>query len=1051
MPISETGDGLCSHFYNWDDQILYNCVGSYEILRKWIIRDMCEPIVPGVNPIERFQSIKVLDNMPPQFTDCPTDITVASRPYDCTADIHLNELLPEITELCGSIKDTLITVTPGSVTESPRGQYYLTNLSAGMHTVKITVRDQCSNFNRCTFSINVVDNSEPNIVCDQDLHVSLSSSGVAELTAEIFDDGSFDNCTALDYQVLRMTDACGDESDLEFGETIKVCCADVSNSPIQVMLRVWDDADGNQMYGTAGDYSAECMVRVHVSDFPLQNFNCPNDVTITCTQDYENINLTGAPASSSICNLEPSSFVDDVQSLSDCSTGRIVRTWTVDATGQQCEQIITLEAADPFTEDNIIWPADFEGDCANGFPDEEPQLNAAGCSMVGISLESDTFYFAQNVCFKILNTWTVVDWCQRPANAPDSDMTGIWTHEQEIKITESEGPVITSCDDITVGLNSDNCTLPELVLTNSAMDDSCGFIQDVDWTYQIDTDNNGTFDVTGDAQTDNITVTLNDLEAGQIAVLWSAFDGCGNNTTCDQVITIEDNKAPNAACVNLTAGVMSSNGELQLWVADFNASSSDNCTAPEDLILSFEPNSIESFINFDCSDIPNGIQETVAVDIWVTDEAGNQSFCTAMIELQDNNNACPDNTSMRAAIGGTIMTEQVEPVSDVETHLVMGEAENYLDMTDDDGHFIFSDMPMSETYSLRAEKNIDFLNGVSTLDLIHIQSHVIGRKLLDSPYRIIAADVTNDERVTAIDLIELRKLILGVVDTFKNNESWRFVDSEYNFSDNLHPFPFGETIIDRAMESENVNNNFIGVKIGDVNGSVDVSAQSYDLEKRSYHELYYTESTISSEKGTLIPVFSKDNELIYGFQFTLELSGADVIGLVPGSVDLGSENFHIGDEGQVHVSWHSTDGAVSGPSIPLFYLDVEDGTTDEIHMSVVEEHIRPEIYVNESWETRVPSLSLMSIADQENYILYQNAPNPFSDETTIKVYLPKAQNVKLEIFDASGKILYSVEKELREGESSFDIDAKLIGATGILYYSVVCDSYSDTKKMIIVE
>ena len=187
-------------------------------------------------------------------------------------------------------------------------------------------------------------------------------------------------------------------------------------------------------------------------------------------------------------------------------------------------------------------------------------------------------------------------------------------------------------------------------MTNSAIDDSCGFIQDVDWTYQIDTDGNGSFDVTGNAQSDNVTVTLVDLVVGEISVVWAAFDGCGNSTACTQIVTIEDNKAPSAACVNLIASVMPSNGELQLWVADFNASSSDNCTAPEDLILSFEPNSIESFINFDCSDISNGIQETVFVDIWVSDEAGNQSVCTAMLELQDNNNVCPDNTSMLSLI-----------------------------------------------------------------------------------------------------------------------------------------------------------------------------------------------------------------------------------------------------------------------------------------------------------------------------------------------------------------------------------------------------------------
>jgi len=1051
VPISETGDGLCSHFYNWDDQILYNCVGSYEILRKWIIRDMCEPIVPGINPIERFQSIKVLDNMPPQFTDCPTDITVSSTPYDCTADVLLNDYFPEITELCGSIKDTLITVTPGSVTESPRGQYYLTNLSAGMHTVKITVRDQCSNFNRCTFDINVVDSYGPNVVCNQDMNVSLSSTGIAELRAEIFDDGSFDNCTGLDYQVLRMTDACGDVSDLEFGESVKVCCADVLNSPIQVMLRVWDDADADQVFGTAGDYFGECMVRVFVTDFPLQQFNCPDDITITCTQDYNNINLTGAPANSSICNIEPSTYEDELELLSDCSTGRILRTWTVDATGQQCKQTISLQAAEPFTIDNIIWPADFEGDCADGLPNDEPVLDIPGCAMIGISVESDTFYFAQNVCFKILNTWTVIDWCQRPVDALPGDTTGMWTYEQEIKITESEGPVIVSCDDYSVDILTEDCILPVLNITHTATDNSCGLVQDVDWTYQIDADGDGSYEVDGSDQSDALSVSVTDVSAGEVAVVIGAFDGCGNSTACTYSVTVEDRKAPTAACVNLTASVMPSNGQLQLWVADFNASSSDNCTAPEDLILSFDQNTVEGFIDFDCSDIPNGVMQTVSVDVWVTDAAGNQSVCTAMIELQDNNGACQDTEGMMAIIAGTIETENTETVEEVETYLTMGEGEDYMDITESDGRFAFENMPQATNYLIRPVKNINFLNGVTTFDILLIQSHILRDNPFDSPYKIIAADATGDASVSALDLIELRRLILGSIDTFSNNTSWRFVDSDYKFLDTDYPFPFDEVIIDRAMQAENGGNDFVGVKIGDVNSSVNLSLKSADADQRDNHQLYYDMSVESAEAGTLIPIYSNDNGLIHGFQFTLEATGLSPTRILPGSVDIQSDNYVITDNGHIHVSWQSVDGAVSGPSTPLFYIDVDQWDETNKTLSLIEQKIAPEIYIGSDYITKVPVLSTRSSTRSDNYIMYQNEPNPFVDKTEIKVYLPKAQNVRLEIFDAAGKLLYSIERDLLVGESSIEIDAKNVGGTGIMYYSIVCDSYSDTKKMIIVE
>ena len=42
------------------------------------------------------------------------------------------------------------------------------------------------------------------------------------------------------------------------------------------------------------------------------------------------------------------------------------------------------------------------------------------------------------------------------------------------------------------------------------------------------------------------------------------------------------------------------------------------------------------------------------------------------------------------------------------------------------------------------------------------KTHVLGQEVLDSPYKMIAADINNDKEISALDLIELRKLILGV-------------------------------------------------------------------------------------------------------------------------------------------------------------------------------------------------------------------------------------------------------------------------------------------------
>ena len=54
-------------------------------------------------------------------------------------------------------------------------------------------------------------------------------------------------------------------------------------------------------------------------------------------------------------------------------------------------------------------------------------------------------------------------------------------------------------------------------------------------------------------------------------------------------------------------------------------------------------------------------------------------------------------------------------------------------------------------YTIKPTKNNDIAkkNGVSAFDVILIQNHILNKIKLNSPYKIIAADVTNDKKVSA--------------------------------------------------------------------------------------------------------------------------------------------------------------------------------------------------------------------------------------------------------------------------------------------------------------
>jgi hypothetical protein len=105
--------------------------------------------------------------------------------------------------------------------------------------------------------------------------------------------------------------------------------------------------------------------------------------------------------------------------------------------------------------------------------------------------------------------------------------------------------------------------------------------------------------------------------------------------------------------------------------------------------------------------------------------------------------------------------------------------------------------------------NNDPLNGVSTLDMVITQRHILGITPFTNECNVLAADLTNDGRVTAVDILTMRKLILGILPSLPFSPSWIFIN-EADVSKGLN---FAKS--EFPLQSLRVK----AIKIGDVNGS----------------------------------------------------------------------------------------------------------------------------------------------------------------------------------------------------------------------------------------
>ena len=234
-----------------------------------------------------------------------------------------------------------------------------------------------------------------------------------------------------------------------------------------------------------------------------------------------------------------------------------------------------------------------------------------------------------------------------------------------------------------------------------------------------------------------------------------------------------------------------------------------------------------------------------------------------------------------ASISGEVATAFGDMVEGVEVSLNL----NVSDVTSLDGKFAFENNVMNSDYAISSSKGGDFMNGISTLDLVLIQQHVLGLGILDSPYKVIAADINSDGSVSTSDLVDLRRLILGLTTEFPRNTSWRFVDKAQTFDNDLSPFPFTEVLKINNFDHSMLNQDFVGVKIGDVSGNA--IANSAFSENRSTGKLLTLSITdVAVKKGEFVEVEIHSDEFtdILGFQFTMDLTGLEFISVSSGAI-----------------------------------------------------------------------------------------------------------------------------------------------------------------------
>ena len=297
---------------------------------------------------------------------------------------------------------------------------------------------------------------------------------------------------------------------------------------------------------------------------------------------------------------------------------------------------------------------------------------------------------------------------------------------------------------------------------------------------------------------------LNTCGEGTVTRTWTALDNFGNTTSCIQLIQVEDN----------TPLTIQFPDDIDLFGCQ-SSTTTDVTGEPltnkdcESLGITFDD--VEFF---NTADFCLKILRTWTIVNWCQYEpnnpnSGGYETHTQIIKVID------DGSTNTINIAGVITDETGVVMSNVQ---VMSNTDTVMCI---DGVYEFPPMESSETVTITPLRDGDDRNGLTTFDIVFIQRHILGIVPLDSPYKIIAADVNRSGSITTFDMVFLRRLILQQMNEFPTNTSWRFVDASFEFTNPINPFldDFPEFITLSPEGGEEYNLDFIAIKVGDVNGS----------------------------------------------------------------------------------------------------------------------------------------------------------------------------------------------------------------------------------------
>lgn len=1036
------GGQFCGNMkVNFNDTYYPSCGNQVKILRQWHIIDWCTD-----QDKVKDQIIEVLDDKGPilEFAEKERSIkvnydnclaTIKSVPYpmevhDCSETTYSISYKYQMTD--GKMSAEM---TEG-ISSNQDKTYSINKIPSDYVMMVYHVYDDCGHYSTCEIPFDLIDTQAPIAICEKTTIITLNESGQTELWASNLQHHSVDNCEIIHQEIKRKHEVCeGFDNDLEFGEKISFCCTDVGDQIYDVILRVYD-AHGNY---------ADCHTEIQIQDkIKPHIIKCVPHKTIQCNTDYHDMELMGGePQVADNCGMTME-YSDDTSSLNSCGFGVIYRNWkATDDHGNwsDCIQEITIESESISSVNDIIWPRTKTlSECVRANISSEllgePQLPYNDCAHISFNYEDQVFYEDTESCMKILRNWTVIDWCKYDPGFDNSQ--GQWTHTQVIKLSDSTIPVIENeCEDIVVNISDDLCYADISLVINAS--DDCSLDQ-LTYSQRIHLENGEVIEKNGQELSEQ-------LNSGKHTVEFSVSDGCGNTNECHFNIEVIQETTLQVICIEGVSLSLGATGETEIWASDFIKDVNSNCFNTETIDYSFSIDSLQSVIKFNCGFF-NGADEsrnTEQLQVFAIDGTGVSGSCVVDLTFTDNFNLCAEENTSSAVISGEILLENEIAIPEKMVTLNnMSDNSKLQDMTNNAGGYSFN-TELYHDYKIDIDASGVVLEGVSTLDLIQIQKHILNQFVLDSPYKIIAADIDQSKSISVSDLIFLRKIILGIDSQFPNGEVWKFIQQDFSFIDNAAPWNFPQDNYIADLSHNMSDQNYVAVKMGDVNLSYSEGIEQRNLEALTV----LVEQDSDNDNRIKISFKPSSFKSIIGYQLSLHFDSKEIKFLDikdASGISMESAHYTIDTDG-INISYNQNQLKEIKTDNELFSLWFENRNGNFAVKTIqLNQDFKNEFYTNNLDVIEVSKIR-EHVKESATIKILESYPNPFITETKIQFYSKHPSPVKIIIYDSLGKDVYSKSFNSKGGLETHAITFPENLKTGIYYCRIEAGQKYDLVQL----